>query len=272
MSPAALYGHQVTERAEPIRVMTFNIRFDSPTDGANRWRHRRDFVAELIAGQADLAGLQEARRCPLGWLNRHLRGFRWVGVGRANGRRRGEYSPIFFRTARFRSLDRGTFWLSSRPDEPGSRSWGSSVARIATWVRLRDRTTGQDLVMVNTHLDHRSAEARAEGAKLIARRLTDLAGDLPVIVTGDFNDGPGGDAHRLLTDDFGLVDARQASASGHAGPDSTWTGFKAVKAGRVIDFILTSPQITVTSHRSLEAVRDGRFASDHLPVVAVVEL
>lgn len=252
--------------------MTFNLRFDNPADGENRWRHRRDFVAEIIADEADLVGLQEARRCPLGWLDRHLPDFDWVGVGRANGKRRGEYSPIFYRTARFERVDRGTFWLSTRPDAAGSRSWESSVARIATWVRLRDRATGRELVMLNTHMDHRSAEARAQGAKLIRKRLDALAGNRPTILTGDFNDGPGGDAHRILTADHGLVDARDASETGHAGPDSTWTGFKAVKVGRVIDFILTTPKATVHSHRSVEAVRDGRFASDHLPVVAVVQL
>lgn len=251
--------------------MTFNIRFDNPTDGRNRWKHRRRFVADLIRSESDLAGLQEARRCPLGWLDRHLVGFRWVGVGRANGRRRGEYSPIFYRRARFDRLDRGTFWLSNRPDAPGSRSWGTSVARIATWVLLRDRTTGDEFLMLNTHLDHRSTEARAEGAKLIRKRLGLLAGDRPVIVTGDFNDGPGGDAHRILTE-HGLADARGISASPHEGPDSTWTGFKAVKEGRVIDFVLVSDGASVVSHRSIDATRDGRFASDHLPVVAAVEL
>ena len=85
--------------------MTSNLRFDNPADGENRWRHRRDFVAEIIADEADLVGLQEARRCPLGWLDRHLPDFDWVGVGRANGKRRGEYSPIFYRTARFGRLD-----------------------------------------------------------------------------------------------------------------------------------------------------------------------
>jgi len=257
--------------------MSFNIRFDNPADGANRWRHRRHFVADLIMSEADLAGLQEARRCPLGWLDRHLRDFRWVGAGRANGKRRGEYSPIFYRADRFERLDRATFWLSTRPDEAGSKSWDTSAPRIATWVVLRDRSTGDELVMINTHLDHRSAEARAEGAKLIRERLAALAGDRPVILTGDFNDGPGGDAHRILTEGGGagddgpvLVDARAASATDHQGPDSTWTGFKAVKQGRVIDFILVSSHFEVLAHRSIDEQREGRFASDHLPVVAVV--
>lgn len=262
---------------ESIRVMSFNIRFDNPADGADRWRHRRRFVADLIAANADLAGLQEARRCPLGWLVRHLREFRWVGAGRNDGRRRGEYSPIFYRAERFERLDRGTFWLSDRPDEPGSCSWGSSRPRIATWVVLYDRATGLELLHLNTHMDHRSAEARSLGATLIRTRLARLAGDRPVILTGDFNDGPEGDAHRILTDpapaDGGpvLVDARTASVAAHEGPDSTWTGFKAVKDGRVIDFILSTPGFAVTHHRSVDERRAGRFASDHLPIVATLE-
>ena len=266
------------EGDEPIRVVSFNLRFDNPADGPNRWRHRRKAVAAFLDGTADVAGLQEARRRPLGWLVRHLRGFKWVGVGRDDGHRKGEYAPIFYRRDRFERGDRGTFWMSTTPDSPGSLSWGSSRPRIATWVVLRERVTGRELLHVNVHLDHKSAEARAEGAKLIRKRLALLAGDRPVVLTGDFNDGPGGDAYATLTDptppDGGpvLVDARHVSKSGHEGPDSTWTGFKAIKEGRVIDFVLVSSDVTVLRHRSVDSRDEGRFLSDHLPVLAVVGL
>lgn len=265
------------EGDEPIRVLSFNLRFDNPTDGPDRWKHRRTAVAAFIDGHADLAGLQEARRCPLGWLVRHLRAFRWVGVGRDDGRRKGEYAPIFYRRDRFERGDRGTFWMSTTPDSPGSRSWDSSRPRIATWVVLRERATGRELLHLNVHLDHKSAEARAEGAKLIRKRLGPLAGDRPVILTGDFNDGPGGDAHRILTDPGltdgpTLVDARSVSLAGHEGPDSTWTGFKGIKEGRVIDFVLVSSDVTVLRHRSVDDRPGGRFLSDHLPVLAVLTL
>lgn len=262
----------------PITVVSFNLRFDSPTDGANRWRRRRRAVVDFLDGTADVAGLQEARRRPLGYLVRHLRAFKWVGVGRDDGRRKGEYAPVFYRRERFERRDRGTFWMSTTPDEPGSLSWGSSRPRIATWVVLHERATGREVVHVNTHLDHRSAEARAEGARLIRERLGRLAGGRPVILTGDFNDGPGGEAHTALTDpapaDGGpiLVDARHASLSGHEGPDSTWTGFEAVKEGRVIDFVLVSNDVTVVRHRSVVARTGDRFLSDHLPVLAVLDL
>ena len=286
-SSRSLPGMEPVERSQPraalrhtdpIGVLSFNIRFDNPMDGPNRWRHRRRAVTGLIDGGADIAGLQEARRCPLGYLVRHLRRFKWVGVGRDDGRRKGEYAPIFYRSERFERRDRGTFWLSTTPDDPGSSSWGSSRPRIATWAVLHEKATGRELLVVNVHLDHKSAEARAEGAKVIRKRLGLLAGARPVILTGDFNDGPDGDAYATLTQrapvDGGpvLVDARHTSLSGHQGPDSTWTGFNAVKEGRIIDFILVSSDVTVLSHRSIDARPKGRFLSDHLPVHATVAL
>lgn len=273
-------GHRddgaVLRHDEPLTVVSFNLRFDNPADGPNRWRHRRKAVAAFVDGTADVAGLQEARRRPLGWLVRHLRDFKWVGVGRDDGHRKGEYAPIFYRRDRFERGDRGTFWMSTHPDEPGSTSWGSSRPRIATWVVLRERATGRELLHLNVHLDHKSAEARAEGAKLIRKRLGPLADGRPVLLTGDFNDGPGGDAYATLTDPTPagdgpiLVDARHASRSGHEGPDSTWTGFKGIKEGRVIDFVLVSSDLAVLSHRSVDDRPGGRFLSDHLPVLAVV--
>jgi endonuclease/exonuclease/phosphatase family metal-dependent hydrolase len=265
-------------RDEGLSILSFNIRFDSPTDGRNRWKHRRRAVAELVDGCADIAGLQEVRRCPLGYLARHLRRFRWVGVGRDDGRRKGEFAPIFYRADRFERGERGTFWLSTTPDAPGTSSWESSRPRIATWVVLRERATGRELLHLNVHLDHRSAAARANGAKVIRKRLAQLAGGRPVVLTGDFNDGPGGEAHAILTDpapaDGGpvLVDARHVSLSGHDGPDSTWTGFEAVKEGRVIDFVLVSTDVTVLRHRSMDGRLGARFLSDHLPVHALVAL
>lgn len=265
-------------RDEALTVVSFNLRFDNPADGPNRWKHRRRAVAAFLDGTADVAGLQEARRCALGYLVRHLRAFKWVGVGRNDGHRKGEYAPIFYRRERFERRDRGTFWMSTTPDEPGSLSWGSSRPRIATWVVLHERATGREVLHVNVHLDHKSAAARAEGAKVIRKRLALLAGGRPVVLTGDFNDGPDGDAYATLTDpapaDGGpiLVDARHASMSGHEGPDSTWTGFKAVKEGRVIDFVLVSDDVTVLRHRSVDARTADRFLSDHLPVLAVLGL
>lgn len=278
MGPEGSESKAALPHDEPIGVLSFNLRFDNPTDGPNRWKHRRRAVTRTIDGCADIAGLQEARRCPLGYLVRHLRRFKWIGVGRNDGRRKGEYAPIFYRSDRFERRDRGTFWMSTTPDEPGSSSWGSSRPRIATWVVLHERATGREVLVVNVHLDHRSTEARAEGAKVIRKRLPLLADGRPIVLTGDFNDGPDGDAYATLTDpapaDGGpvLVDARRVSRSGHQGPDSTWTGFKAVKEGRVIDFVLVSDDITVLRHRSMEDRHDGRFLSDHLPVHATIAL
>ena len=40
-----LFSHP-PPRAEPIRVMSFNIRYGTAKDGDNVWENRKDFVAD----------------------------------------------------------------------------------------------------------------------------------------------------------------------------------------------------------------------------------
>ena len=263
--------------AAPLRVMTFNIRYDTPNDGPNAWPHRRDWVALLIRfHEADAAGVQEALIHQLRELDARLRGFARVGVGRADGREGGEFSAIFYRTDRLDLLDNGTFWLSPTPEVPGSKGWDTAIERIATWARFRDRATGCELVHLNTHFDHIGEQARQESARLIRRRLATLANGLPVIVTGDLNADPASAPYRILTRDtitgaiLPLRDAFSASRIGHYGPTSTWTAFRAIEPGRRIDYVLVSDDVTVLTHGILPDSWDGRFPSDHLPVVASV--
>jgi endonuclease/exonuclease/phosphatase family metal-dependent hydrolase len=120
-------------------------------------------------------------------------------------------------------------------------------------------------------------QARQESARLIRRRLASLAGDLPIVMTGDLNAVPSSVAYRTLTRDTiagavaPLLDAFSTSRSGHYGPTSTWTAFRAIEPGRRIDYILVSSAVTVRTHGALPDSWDGRFPSDHLPVLASVE-
>jgi endonuclease/exonuclease/phosphatase family metal-dependent hydrolase len=261
----------------PLRVMTFNIRYDTPNDGVNAWPHRRDWVASLIRfHEADAVGVQEALVHMLRELDARLPGFARVGVGRADGREGGEFSAILYRTDRLELLDNGTFWLSPTPEVPGSKGWDTAIERVATWARFRDRATGCELVHLNTHFDHIGEQARQESARLIRRRLATLANGLPVIVTGDLNSDPASIPYRILTRDTipeaipPLRDAFNASRTPHYGPTSTWTAFRAIEPGRRIDYVLVSNDVTVLAHGILPDSWDGRFPSDHLPVVASV--
>jgi endonuclease/exonuclease/phosphatase family metal-dependent hydrolase len=226
--------------------------------------------------EVDAVGVQEALLHQLADLEQRLPGFGRVGVGRADGREAGEYSAILYRTARLQLLESATFWLSPTPEIPGSKGWDTAIERIATWARFRDRETGCELVHLNTHFDHIGEEARRESARLIRRRLRRIANGLPVVVTGDLNAVPTSVPYRILTSDTlpdairPLVDAFRVSEQPHYGPISTWTAFRAIEPDRRIDYVLVSSDVRVERHGILPDSWDGRFPSDHLPVLASV--
>jgi endonuclease/exonuclease/phosphatase family metal-dependent hydrolase len=267
---------RIREHADPLRIMSFNLRLDLASDGPNAWPHRRDWVASLIRFHApDALGVQEALAHMLTDLDARIPEFARVGVGRADGREGGEFSAILYRRDRLDMLDNGTFWLSPTPEVPGSKGWDAAIERVATWARFRDRVTGCTHVHLNTHFDHIGEQARQESARLIRRRLAAIAGGAPVIVTGDLNADPQSVAYRVFTRDTvdaaaPLGDAFSTSRAGHYGPTSTWTAFKAIEPGRRIDYVLVSTQIPVLTHGILPDSWDGRFPSDHLPVLASV--
>jgi endonuclease/exonuclease/phosphatase family metal-dependent hydrolase len=262
----------------PLRIMSFNLRYDTPTDGVNAWPNRRDWVGALIRfHEADAVGVQEALVGMLRDLDARLPGFDRVGVGRADGREGGEFSAILYRPARLALLDSGTFWLSPTPEVPGSKGWDAALERIATWARFRDRASGCTYVHLNTHFDHIGETARQESARLIRRRLATLAAGDPVVVTGDLNSDPRSAPYRILTRDTiadaipPLADAFFASETGHYGPTSSWTEFRAIQPDRRIDYVLVSPGVRVLSHGILPDSWNDRFPSDHLPVIASLQ-
>jgi endonuclease/exonuclease/phosphatase family metal-dependent hydrolase len=194
-------------------------------------------------------------------------------VGRADGKTGGEFSAIFYRKARFKSLESSTFWLSETPNVP-SKGWDAAFPRIVTWVRLRDIKTGKTFFHFNTHFDHRGERARQESAQLLLDRIRETAGNLPVVVTGDFNFTESSDGYQLLTgnnsDRFVLRDARYSSQHEHHGPTSTFNEFKALVSGKKIDYVFVKGSIRVIQHGVLSDTWDGRFPSDHSPVLAEI--
>lgn len=259
-----------------LRVMSFNIRYANRGDGPNRWEFRADTVATIIADHADVVGVQEALAQQVKGLADRLPGFRWVGVGRNNGRQSGEFAAIFYRDARFRLQQDSTFWLSETPDRVGSRGWDADLPRIVTRARLYDRNSNREFEFWNTHFDHVGRMARQNSARLILSRLQQDQFRLPVILTGDFNCREDSKPYQILADKTGtvrLVDARSISSKSPEGPNSTWNGFQKISAGQRIDFIWTSDKTPVLEHRILDVrTGTGRFASDHLPVQAVIRL
>ncbi len=262
--------------ADPLRVMTFNIRYGTANDGENAWPKRQDLVAETIQKfNPDLLGTQEVLAFQADFLSQHLAGYEFVGAGRDDGQRAGEMSAIWFRRARFKMLDSGTFWLSETPGKVGSKSWDSSLPRIATWVKLRDLAAARDVVFLNTHWDHVGNRARAEAGKIIHTWMGEKAANLPTIITGDFNASEGHPGLAALmasdTDSLKFYDVYRRLYPEASDEEASFGGFRGQTKGKRIDFIFASPAFVPTEAAIDRANLDGRYPSDHYPVTAVLE-
>ena len=202
---------QAPAPAADVGVMSFNIRYGTANDGENRWPLRRDFLMDLVRqDNADVTGLQEALHGQIVEITTALPAYGVIGVGRDDGKTRGEYAAILYRRDRFHVAESGTFWFSETPSTVASTSWGNTITRICSWARLIDRQ-GSAFWVFNVHLDHQSQPSRERSTALLAERIRARANPgEPVIVTGDFNVGENnpalpvlvGGATPLLVDTF----------------------------------------------------------------------
>ena len=280
LAAVGMAGAQEPAAAAPeLRVMTFNVRYGTADDGPNHWEKRREFVLETIrAFDPDLLGTQEPLVFQRDYFAEHLTNLAVLGIGREDGKDRGETTTLLYRRDRFELLGSGHFWISETPEAPGSKSWDSSLPRMATWVRLRDRQdpSARPIFFVNTHLDHRGAEARRQGALLLRRRLQAESTACRLVITGDFNAGEGSLPHLAL---FGeqdsaaspVRDAYRAARPTPAADEGTFSDFRHnATGGPRIDWIGVSPDWAVRAAEIVRSHRDGHTPSDHFPVTAIL--
>ena len=258
--------------AQNLRIITYNIRLNTPDDGINAWPNRSDQVAALLDfHQAEIFGLQEAKIEQIEDIQAKLPNMKWVGVGRDDGKKAGEFSPIFYNTLKFKALRNGGFWLSETPDKPGL-GWDAACNRVCTWIVLKEEKSGGEFMVFNTHFDHVGNKARTESAKLILRKIKELNTDkLPVILMGDFNLTPDKEPISVITSE--LYDSRAISKKAPYGPEGTFNSFKfdAPMKDR-IDYVFVSDQIEVKRYAVLTDSKDQRYPSDHQPVFVNLEL
>lgn len=256
-----------------LRVMSFNVRYGTANDGPNSWEHRKDILIDTIRDASpDVIGTQECLDFQAAYVVEQLPAYEWFGVGReADGS--GEHMAVLYRKDLLRPLDMGHFWLSETPDTPGSMSWSTACTRMVTWLRFEHVPSGVQFTFYNTHLDHRSSMARLEGARLIAARLEELAPEEPIVLTGDFNCAGGTSEPWHCLSDAGMADAWENCAR-RSGPATTWCGFSGPDEteGRRIDWVLTRGPIQTIETTILTTNSEGRYPSDHLPVLATVRI
>ena len=264
-----------------IRVMTFNIRLNLKSDSLNAWSYRKENASSMIRfHHADIVGLQEALLEQVNDLAEFLPEYEWIGVGRDDGKTKGEFMAIFYLKKRFKLLKDSTFWLSENPEVPG-KGWDAAFNRIVTWGEFEDNKTNKKFYMFNTHFDHVGEIARQESAKLLLKYITNFAGNSDVIVTGDFNSKPNSVTYKTLTQNIKgastitLVDSKKVSQYPHHGPNSTFTAFKLSNLtdnDQLIDYIFVKNTMKVLNHGTLSDTFDGLFPSDHMPVLAEIVL
>jgi endonuclease/exonuclease/phosphatase family metal-dependent hydrolase len=256
-----------------LTVMTYNLKFASsrPPDA---WPQRRPLMAELIKTLApDVFGTQEGLYSQLQDLAADLPMFQWIGMGRDGGSR-GEFSAVFYRTARLEPLGFDHFWLSDTPEVIGSKTWGPKLPRMVTWVKFRDRQTKREFIFVNTHFDHQVQEAREKSARLVRERVATFDPKLPVLFVGDFNAAAGSNqAYVILTEDKFFTDTWATARERVNEGIGTFNSFKGLeKDGPRIDWILSRGDVAADRIEIVTFSRDGQFPSDHCPVVAKLRL
>lgn len=267
---AMAYGK--AEDKEVLRIATFNLRMDTPSDGENAWPLRKDMVNDLVRFYGfDLFGTQEGFTHQLNDILR-LSDYRFIGVGRDDGKDAGEHCAIFYRSDRFKVLDQGDFWLSEHPEKPG-RGWdGTCCNRICTWGKFEDLKNHKQFYFFNVHYEYEGDVARRESSNLMISRIKSIAGNQPVFLTGDFNAFPTEEPIRILNDSGFLNDSYKITKEAPFGPVCTYHGYDStVKTEERLDYIWVTDSIQIDKYGVLTNTLYGHTPSDHFPVMVVAE-
>lgn len=252
-----------------LKTMSFNVKISGEGLQSNDLRLPR--VVKMIEKYgADSIGVQEADKWWTDSLEETLPQYARVGTYRDDGISLGESCSIFYLKDKYELLDSGTFWLSETPDTP-SWGWDTACPRIATYAILRCKESGFVYAHFNTHFDHVGTVARQESVPLLASRIAEIAPDIPVVLTGDFNVSEGSDIYlRLLS--CGLKDTK-SMAEKHD-DCATYHGYNPfTPATKPIDFIFVNGYCSSVKSSTVDTNMIGLiYPSDHFPVITELTL
>jgi endonuclease/exonuclease/phosphatase family metal-dependent hydrolase len=253
--------------SDEIKVISYNVRYNNPNDGKDIWENRRSTIVNFIKNEnPDFLGLQEVNHAQLLFLNSNLSNYSFVGVGRDDGKTKGEYSPIFYNNNLFDLIKSDTFWLSSTPDKI-SVGWDASMERICTYAVFKSKTNKKNIWVFNTHFDHIGIEAREKSADLIISVINKLTGPEDyVVLTGDFN---------LLDDSKPIMNLQSNFNDTNKNlekTDKSYGTFNNFKLNFVsksrIDYVFEKNFKLINSRHIIVKTPEGRWASDHHPILA----
>ena len=252
------------------KYMSFNIRFDNPADGEDRWEVRKEELSNMIQKyEPDFLGIQEALPNQVEYLDSQLQNYKYIGFGRDGEGSQSESVPIFYKADRYELLKKEVFWLSETPENP-SKGWDAALNRITTYGIFLNRQTRDTLHVFNTHYDHRGEKARVNSSRLLVSKIESMRlRDKKVILMGDFNSRPEEEPVKILNTVF--KDAYTHSEKKAHGPVGTFNGFDPeAKPEQRIDYVILL-NLKVLSYTAVDDKRkNGRWISDHLPILVEV--
>jgi len=260
---------------QDISLMTYNIRFDSRSDGENIWENRKEtLVNQIRFHEPDVMGTQEGLEHQIQFIDEKLKSYSYVGIARADVKEgwKGEYSAIFYNTKKFTEIKNGTFWLSKTPDIP-SRGWDASLNRICTYILLKSKSNGEQFWVFNTHFDHKGKLARENSAKLILEIINEINQQhFPAFLMGDFNLKPDETPIQHILNEF--YDSRDLTQEPPFGPVGTFNGFDINRPviNRIDYIFVNDKNIQIKKYGALANVKDLKYPSDHFPIIINVEL
>ena len=257
--------------SQPHSIISYNIRYDNNWDIENSWKIRRNKISQILVQYSpSIIGIQEGLLNQVQYIDSSLIDYDYVGVGRDDGKKKGEFCAIYFDTTRYVLLKNSTFWLSETPDTI-SVGWDAALERICTYGLFKDRITKEEFWVFNTHFDHIGVVAREKSSELILKRINKInRQSLPIILMGDFNSIPNSSPVKEIKTE--LSDALQISLEKLQGPRGTFNGFNEdLPIEKRIDYIFTN-NLKVLSYTHInDRLNNNRHISDHLPVMIKIQ-
>ncbi len=255
-----------------ICLVTCNIRFDNPADGENAWIHRRSLLATtLLKYNPDIIATQEGRFGQLMSMLELLPEFELIDNHRSWIRER-MYPSFFVRKGKFEYLKSDDLWLSETPEIAGSISFESTFPRLMTLLHVQPVNSEEKILFVNTHLDHVRQETRMGQIKVLSEEVRRCwKNNSFLVIMGDFNDSPASKVRKVLVSDFpGLQDAWKIFNSHE---ESSHHAFKGeVQNGSRIDWILVDQKLKVLSSKMDKSEVNGKYPTDHFPVICTISI
>lgn len=265
-------------QAQSMTIASFNMRYsleeNQKKDSINGedWRRRGPVIASMIRfHEFEIIGTQECLLHQLEDLSKWLPGYKYVGIGREDGKQAGEFSAILYKTDRFELMDKGDFWLSETPEKP-SLGWDATCCnRICSWAYFEDVETNNRFYFFNVHFDHQGVVARKESSKLILTKMAEIAGDNPVILTGDFNGSRDSEWYKTLADSELLTDSFEQASDPYANNGSFNSFGRNTSSNSVIDHVFITKQFRSVKWGILTDTYHGKYPSDHFPIMVKLQ-